>query len=334
MKKARSPRSSNTTAFEKKSMQQNTFLLLKTMIDEGRLRPGEKLLEVQVAKAFGISRSPARHALRALCDARIVREAAGRGYHVAGRPNEADVGQIASLEGWRIQSTPQWERIYKKLEEELCIRTLLGSVKIGEAALAEHFGVSRTVARDVLARMHGLGLVTKNGVGRWMARQISSSTIGELFELRSILEPEALLRAAPLAGTEYFDRMSEHLEIAIAANSIEMEAVGRLEAELHIEFLDRCPNQEIAKALAKTHLLFVPSLYLLSSTLDVPQQSTIDALVEHLEVVRQLRSRRPRKAALLLRDHLRAALERWTKRFDALDRTKLSALPPYLLSLD
>lgn len=314
-------------------MQQNTFLLLKKMIEQGRIRPGEKLSEVQVAKAFGISRSPARHALRALCDARIVREADGRGYHVAGKPNAADIGQMASLEEMRILATPQWERIYKTLEQELCIRTLLGSVKIGETALADHFSVSRTVARDVLARMHSVGMVSKDGVGRWIARQVSSDTIRELFELRVILEPEALLRAAPLTPIEELDRMHGHLEQTMAAGQIEMGVVGRLETELHIDLLGRCSNREVVKALTKTHLLFVPSLYLLNSTLRIPRDTMDEALTEHLAVVSQLRASRPQRAADLLRDHLRSATSRWLNRFKTLDGADLSLLPPYLTGL-
>ena len=50
----------------KNSIQDRAYARLKAMIDEGRLLAGERLLEAQVAKAFGISRSPARHALRLL----------------------------------------------------------------------------------------------------------------------------------------------------------------------------------------------------------------------------------------------------------------------------
>jgi DNA-binding GntR family transcriptional regulator len=331
MKKARS--TSADQAFEKTSMQQNTFLLLKSMIEQGRIRPGEKLLEVQVAKAFGISRSPARHALRALCDARMVREADGRGYHVAGRPKASDIGQIASLEEARILPLAQWERIYKKLEQELCISVLLGSVRIVEASLAEYFGVSRTVARDVLARMHSVGMVSKDGVGRWIAKRVSADTIRELFELRCILEPEALLRAAPCVTEAELGHMRDNLGRAIASGAVEMGAVGQLETELHIDFLGHCPNREILKALARTHLLFVPSLYLLDLTLTIPRGTMDEALAEHLNIVEQLCRRNDRKAATLLHDHLGEAATRWLRRFETFAKADRSLLPPYLTSL-
>jgi DNA-binding GntR family transcriptional regulator len=333
MKKARSTSASDTQTFEKTSMQQNTFLLLKGMIEQGRIRPGEKLLEVQVAKAFGISRSPARHALRALCDARMVREADGRGFQVAGRPKASDIGQIASLEKMQILPLPQWERIYKKVEQELCIRVLLGSVRIVEASLAEYFGVSRTVARDVLARMHSVGMVGKDGVGRWVAKRISADTIRDLFELRCILEPEALLRAAPLVPEAELELMHANIARAIANGAVEMGAVGQLETELHITLLAYCRNREIINSLAKTHLLFVPSLYLLDSTLSVPRNPMNEALQEHLEILEALHRGNDRKAAELLRDHLGEATNRWLRRFEVFAKTDQSLMPSYMTSL-
>jgi DNA-binding GntR family transcriptional regulator len=320
-------------AFEKTSMQRNTFLLLKGMIEEGRIRPGEKLLEAQVAKAFGISRSPARHALRALCDAKFVRELDGRGYQVAGRPKAEDIGRTASLEVSRISPLPQWERVYKKLEQELCIRVLFGSVRIIEAPLAEYFGVSRTVARDVLGRMHSVGVVNKDGMGRWIAQLVSAEKIRELFEMRAILEPEALLRAAPLVSREELQRIRNNVQSAISGGPVEIGAIGQLEKDLHIDLLAHCPNCEIIKALDRTHLLFVPSLYLLDPSLIVPQGAMDDALDEHLEVIDQLLNENYRGATAALRAHLNEAASRWLRRFKVFAKTDRSALPYYLVSL-
>ncbi|MCA1453277.1 GntR family transcriptional regulator [Bradyrhizobium sp. BRP22] len=317
-------------AFEKTSMQRDAFLLLKDMIEQGRIRPGEKLLEVQVAKAFGISRSPARHALRALCEAKIVRPLEGRGYQVAGRPKAEHVGQIASLGELRIAPLPQWERVYKKVEQELCIRVLFGSVRITEAALAEFFNVSRTVARDVLARMHSVGMVGKDGLGHWIAPHVSADKIRELFEIRAILEPEALVRAAPLAPAAELERMHADLRRAISNGPVEIGPVGQLETDLHIRLLDHCPNREIVKALQRTHILFVPTLYLLDSTLSVPQGTMHDALEEHLAIIEQLRRDNVRKAAKLLREHLGSAATRWLERFEIFSRAERLPLPPYL----
>jgi DNA-binding GntR family transcriptional regulator len=328
--KASSQAASAAKAFERTSMQRDAFLLLKDMIEQGRIRPGEKLLEVQVAKAFGISRSPARHALRALCEAKIVRELDGRGYQVAGRAKAGHVGQAASLGELRITPLPQWERVYRSVEQELWIRVLFGSVRITEAALAEFFGVSRTVARDVLARMHSVEMVSKDGLGHWIAPRVSADKIREMFEMRVILEPEALMRAAPLASAAEIECIHENLREAMAGGAVEIGTIGQLETDLHIKLLDHCPNREIIKALNRTHILFVPTLYLLDATLSVPEGTMNDVLQEHLAVITQLRRKNIQKAAGLLREHLETAAARWLQRFEIFSKADMAPLPPYL----
>lgn len=315
---------------EKSSMQRDAFLLLKEMIEQGKIRPGEKLLEVQVAKAFGISRSPARHALQALCEAKIVYELEGRGYQVAGRSRTEHLGKLASLGESRIAPLPQWERVYKSVEQELWIRILFGSVRITEAALSEFFGVSRTVARDVLARMHSVGMVSKDELGHWIAPQVSADKIQQLFEMRVILEPEAMMRAASHAPDREIESIYERLREAMSSGPVEIGVVGQLETDLHIGLLDHCPNREIIKALDRTHILFVPTLYLLDPSLSIPQGTMNDALQEHLAIVAQLRQKNVRKAARLLTGHLESAAARWLQRFEIFSRADRAPLPPYL----
>ena len=316
---------------EKTSRQRDAFLLLKEMIEKGHVRAGQKLLEVQVAKAFGISRSPARHALRALCDAKLVRELEGRGYQVAGRPSPEHLGQIASLGEFRIAASPQWERVYKKVEQELYIRVLFGSVRIIEAALADFFGVSRTVARDVLARMHSIGIVNKDELGHWFAPHLSPDKVRELFEMRAILEPEALVRSIPMTPTSDIDQIQRNLRRSISSDRVDFGAIGQLETDLHITLLQRCSNREIVKALQRTHILFVPSLYLLDPTLTVPKGTMTDVFEEHLAVMDRLEQGNTPDAAELLRDHLNAAAARWSERFAIFSKADRLALPSYLL---
>ena len=110
---------------------------------------------------FQVSRSPARATLQALCREQLVRKAQGRGYLVAGTAPANTVGRLATLDAVRIQPAPLWERVYAEVELQLARHVLFRPVRLTEEKLAEHFGVSRTVARDVLARMQSVGLVGK-----------------------------------------------------------------------------------------------------------------------------------------------------------------------------
>lgn len=314
-------------------MQRRVYVALNEMIRQGRIKPGEVLLEVQVAKAFGISRSPARFALQALCADKVLREASGRGFLVAGRGKVVVEGKAASLENLQIASAPQWARMYEELERELFIRMLFGTVRITEERLAEHFGVSRTVVREVLGRMHSVGLVLKDRLGHWIAERVTPERIKHLFDLRALLEPEAMRLGAPFIAPETIANMRDRMHRAIDHFPAEMEVIDRAETDLHIDLLSHCPNQEITFALRRTHLLFAPTRYLSDPYLSMPKEQLGQAFQEHVKVIDQLYKGDVDKAVLSLEQHLRRASGRWKKRFDMAATMPRLELPAYLTAI-
>ncbi|HEU0067597.1 MAG TPA: GntR family transcriptional regulator [Sphingomonas sp.] len=60
----------------------STLTRLREMILRGRLQPGERLLEVDVAAALGVSRTPVRNALPALAQEGLLVRVGARGYRV------------------------------------------------------------------------------------------------------------------------------------------------------------------------------------------------------------------------------------------------------------
>lgn len=319
------------------SIQARAYTLLKEMLDEGRLQPGERLLEAQVAKAFGISRSPARHALKLLCERSLIRELPGRGYEVAHPPAIAGQSLVgathsrrAVLEPVKIVSVPQWERMYAQLEKELCSRMIFSSVRIVEERVAEQFSVSRTVVRDVLARMHSVGLVTKDSLGRWMAPHVTPAKTHHLYELRWMLEPTALQQAAPHIPPSLMEQARAKVSEALDGFPREGFDTDVVENDLHVTLLGYCPNEEILQSLSRTHVLFVPTRYLFDPILHIPLSLIEDALKEHLEIYNLLLDQQVDKASMALLAHLKNADERWLRRFESAPHRKQAALPPYL----
>ncbi|SDV47337.1 GntR family transcriptional regulator [Chitinasiproducens palmae] len=318
--------------FERQSVQDRAYALLKAMIDDGRLAPGQKLLEAQVAKAFGISRSPARYALQMLHREQRVVEARGRGYEVAGAAREAAPGPRAILDEVKIAAVQQWERVYVELERELCARVMFMSVRIVEERVAEHFGVSRTVVRDVLARMHSVGLVSKDTLGRWLANRVTPDKTHHLYEMRWLLEPEALRQAAPLITAAELESKRQTVVEALDGFPRQGFDTDVVEHDLHVHVLSHCPNGEIAHALARTRMLFVPTRYLFDPVLHIPLSSIEEALQEHLRIYELLLARQPNRAAEALHGHLKAADERWLLRFEGAAHASPAELPAYLVS--
>ncbi|MCF8479639.1 MAG: GntR family transcriptional regulator [Rhodospirillum sp.] len=314
-----------------RSLSQRIYTLLKTMIENGRVKGGERVMETQVAKAFSVSRSPARAALIDLCNDGLLKEIeGGQGYTIVSATASPRPGQQAVLDSLRLDTTRQWERMYTELEKEIAMRILFGSVQINEQTLGEHFGVSRTVTRDVLARMNGVGLVVKDRAGHWHAHKVTPERVGYLYELRWILEPQALLQAYPLLTRQEIERVRENTVDTLSRSPIVSAEFDRVEADLHATLLSFCPNIEILGALQRTQLLFVPTRYLTDPHLAIPMELIEDALKEHLKILQCLLEEEPEKAAQHLVDHLKVAQKRWLERFEIVAHIADPKMPNYL----
>lgn len=308
------------------SLQDRAYLQLRDMIKGGQIRPGERLLEAGVVRAFGISRSPARQALERLRQDGFLEELAGRGYRVPGGKGS----ELAALDPVDLSAPRQWERMYEEVEQELFVRTLFGAVRLNELRLAEHFGVSRTVTRDLLARMHGVGLVAKDNAGHWIAEQMTPDRIRHLYELRCLLEPAALRQAAPLVPAAVLEDMRARILAARAETPISSTRFDEAETDLHITLLGYSANPEIMRALKRTHLLFGPTRYLFDPFLGIPIRLIVAALDEHLHILDLLLDGQADRAAHALETHLQDAVERWLRRFEITAKGKPIAFPSYL----
>lgn len=312
------------------SLQQQAYLILKERIKEGELQAGDRLLEVHVANAFGISRSPARHALAMLHNEKLLVENGKRGYYVAGNGVRSDNERLAPISPQKLTVPRQWELIYKKVEQDLFVFMLFGSVRINDVRLAEHYDVSRTVTRDLLAHMHGLGIIAKAPSGHWIAHRITPERIRDLYELRALLEPRALSTAASYIPRSMLTEFRRNIERARLTSPPDSSRFDQIERDLHIRALSFCSNKEILTALGRTHILFGPTRYLYNQLLGIPKDLIQAAIEEHHQIIEHLIDGEIELAANGLRQHLEAAVSRWLLRFNITVEKTTVDLPLYL----
>lgn len=320
-------------AGETASLSEQIRSRLCDLIARGDIRPGERLVELQLAKAFGVSRSPVRQALNELSAEGMIASQGRRGFVVHGEA-ALDLGAgTAHLYGINLSQERQWERIYREVEQTVLTEMLHRTVKINELRLAEYFGVSRTVTRDVLARMHGVGIIEKNRSGHWTAAKITPDRIRHLYELRGLLEPHALLQVAPALTVKKISAAKTRIERLLKNSNVDGASFDRVETELHIEIVGSCPNREVVSALERTHVLFAPTRHLSDPVLSIPLAQIEDALREHLEILEHLELGQPERAAARLAEHLSGAVDRWMGRFGGGIRRSSCAVPDYLTDL-
>lgn len=71
------------SSLEKTNFQTQVYNILEDMIIHGKLKPGHRLIESELAASLGVSRSPVREAIVALCQDRLVENKKGNGWVVS-----------------------------------------------------------------------------------------------------------------------------------------------------------------------------------------------------------------------------------------------------------
>ena len=246
---------------------------------------------------------------------------------------------MPTLEQSLLAPVARGERVYSEVERDLCSAVLSHTVRITEERLAEHFSVSRTVARDVLSRMHSLGLIGKGRNGGWMAERITPARIKDLYEMRWLLEPQALVQSAPLVPMERLTKARDDLRQAIKHIKLADSALlARLETDLHVDLLAQCPNQLLMRALDHTmdhtHLLLGSNQSMFDLHLGVEPAVAKTALDEHLAMIDRLLVADWSGAATQLCAHLKVSCGVWLRRFDTVSAMAMPVLPPYLTPIE
>ncbi|WP_135467444.1 GntR family transcriptional regulator [Crenalkalicoccus roseus] len=313
-----------------------TAELLAARIADGSLPPGTPLFESRLAALLGTSRGPARQALARLEARGLVRRAAGRGYVVAGAPAPGTAppapAALSNLRGLRLASAASWERVLAEVERAIVARTAFASWRLVETELARHHGVSRTVAREVIARLHQRGLLRRDERARWVAPALTAAHVGELYEVRALLEPAALTLAAPHLPPGLAAALRARLEKAMArAEALDGAALDELEADLHVRLLGHCPNATLREAVRLHQSLLVAHSFLYGR---VPRLFPVEPfLPEHLSVLAHLEAGRVAEAAAALRAHLEVSLGRAMARIEEVKRAPRPPPLPYLQPL-
>ncbi|WP_296076813.1 GntR family transcriptional regulator [uncultured Agrobacterium sp.] len=313
--------------------------ILAADIANGVISQGSRLTETMVANRFGISRAPARQALAELERLHLVRKSESRGYDVVAKSRVSaamgapDDGSSILADTTRIQARSSWELIYDNIEIEIVSRTSLADWRINEAVLAKHYGVSRTVARDVVARLQERGIVHKDDSGRWYAPALTAKHIGELYELRWLLEPIALEKAAANLPDGLLLSLRKNVADTIqSVDKIDGETLDALEQQLHVELLGYCGNTSLMRAISLPQALLVAHHFLYHWTMGLFDSEPF--LPEHLAIFDSLLAGDIDGAKAGLVRHLQISRSRAMMRIKAVAEVISPDELPYLEKLE
>ena len=285
--------------------------ILQDSINAGRLTPGTILMEGSLAALFGSSRTPVKQALSDLSEQGVIRRFDGRGF-IVGSGKAARRVPLTPQQLGLDESNPElprtwaWQRIYDSVERELIFHSALGRFRVNEVELARYYKVGRTVAHDVLVQAQSSGLLAKDERLRWYVVPLDEKRVCDLYDLRELLEPQAIAASIGHVPADLLAEMAERLEAALAAypkvSAAEMDA---LEHGLHVTCVGYCGNREIMEALKRTRCLHFTQKHMLGAQVSYPVAEPF--MTEHLDVIRAMIENRPDDVAAAMRTHLRTA---------------------------
>lgn len=304
-------------------------------LEDGRLEGGDILTESVVSHVLQVSRTPVRSAFERLADQGLLEKGSGRGYIVPGSPpsgkrRRLGRDELASLIAGHAERSPAaWISIYSEVEREICARSVFGRSRIVEVELANAYGVSRTVAHEVLARLERLGLIEKDERGRWFVVPLTVTRVQQIYEVRSYLEPPALRAAAGRIPNADLQAMWQRLEQAQRRYpDVSITQLDLLERDIHVDCIGHCGNDELVKLLRISQALLISNKHMLGSYLQLPE---LDPFIsEHAIILDHLLRRDGDAAAQALEVHLAASVVKVLHRMDALARSTPPPPPSYM----
>ena len=123
------------------------------------------------------------------------------------------------------------DRAYAGIRDLILSGEMPAGAPLGEEALAQRCGVSRTPVRDALRRLEAELLVQRTDSQRCFVAEWSLDDVGDTFELRAMTEGLAARRAAERMEPARLDELRAcHAVIAAAIERSDLDISGFLEA--------------------------------------------------------------------------------------------------------
>jgi DNA-binding GntR family transcriptional regulator len=191
------------------------------------------------------------------------------------------------------------DNIYESVRAEILACRLAPGEEMREQILAARYSVSRAPVREALMRLEKERLVTVTPRQGYRVNPISLSDAADLFELRSVLEPACAAAAASRASADILRKLDAFRRLSPRRDFIEYNRA------FHAAVAYAGGNQRMAETVCQ---LIDQAERLVRVRLDSIQgRDTSQLVAEHAAIIDAIQDRDARRAARIVRDHVRRA---------------------------
>lgn len=199
------------------------------------------------------------------------------------------------------------DEVYGALQQSILDGTVPPDARINAGELARRFDVSPTPVREALARLESDGLVEKLPLRGYRTTDLLDvDQLGELFELRLLLEPGTAASAAARRSADDVTALTQEIETGRAA--IDQDDAYRLlsrhDVRLHDLVFRAAHNETIRQAYSRTHC------HLHTFRLAYTGSYVADTVAEHLAVAVAIEEGDADQASAAMRAHIEQSRDR------------------------
>ena len=207
------------------------------------------------------------------------------------------------------------ERAYEQIKDALCKGKIAAGDILSESQLAEELDMSRTPVREALRILASEGWVEiRRGIGAYV-KAPSSKDMEDLYEVRCLLELQAIKTSVFHITQEEINRLEERfrrfLSQCQAGHPPDSMEFSQLDWELHELIVERCRNNYLKTIMRSNISNMKRYQYLSIEALNNIQESVL----QHLNILALMR----RQDVPALSEALRLHLE-WASGFLTLPR--------------
>jgi DNA-binding GntR family transcriptional regulator len=211
------------------------------------------------------------------------------------------------------------QAIVESLLREVFHGLLRTGQHLGTQELAERFGVSHTPVREALVALAGIGVIDLLPNRGAIVRRVAAKDVREIYQVRRVLECEAVRRACGRIGLADLDDLARTLRKLKGVKSPFrprfIEEARRTDSTLHDLIAASCGNTFLANELERLKILF-------RAFRDIAWQRDgerndyrrlAEESREHLAIVQALQAGDRREAARRMSKHILSGGKYWSR---------------------
>ncbi|MGC6656505.1 MULTISPECIES: GntR family transcriptional regulator [Pantoea] len=196
------------------------------------------------------------------------------------------------------------ERVYQTLKNDIFEFRLMPGDRFSESEIAERMAVSRTPVRQALFWLEREGYVDVWFRSGWQVKTFDFAYFEELYDLRTVLECEAVKRLCELPPAQCAARLRELYQFwCEAARLDDGKKVSQHDEAFHMTLVAAAGNSEIARIHAE-----LTEKIRIIRRLDFTREDRIAATYrEHAQILQAIFLQQTGKAQQMLSEHIAAS---------------------------